>query len=58
MIYGCKDDQLKELMRPPEKSEDFGAGAWVYSEMAARVMVADAYAAGEKSVQQRQPPDE
>lgn len=53
MFYGSKDDQLKGLMKSPDRVEKFGPGAYVYSEIAARAMVIAAYAEGEKAAKQQ-----
>jgi len=43
------EDFFSQMMKKPEPSKNFGAGAWVYSEISARCMVIDAYEAGKKS---------
>ena len=49
--FHCPGDWCSDMMKPPELSQRFGDGAWVYSEIAARAMVVEAYEAGKKSVQ-------
>ncbi len=53
MIYGGKDDQIKEHMVKPSQAQQFGDAAYVYSEMQARVMVICALERRKVPVQQR-----
>ena len=39
MIWGGKDDEIKEHMVKPQLASSFGPDAYVYSEMQARVLV-------------------
>ena len=41
-------EKFSDMMKPPERAEKFGPGALVYSEIAARTMVIDAYERGKR----------
>ena len=56
MIYGGKDDQIKEHMVKPSQAKQFGDAAYVYSEMQARVMVICALERRKVPVQDRHEP--
>ena len=47
--FRCKNDPLEDCVNDlkwPEEAKKFGPDAWVYSEMAARSMVHEAYKKG------------
>lgn len=41
-------EKFSDMMKPPERAERFGKGALVYSEIAARHMVIEAYERGKR----------
>lgn len=52
-IHGGDYDALKDMMEKPELAQKFGPRVWVYSEMAARNMVMEAYVRGKRESEER-----